>query len=49
MRRLDGSTVAKQAAIGVVVQIHIAVAAGVPVHAVAAVTAIAGVDLEGDR
>jgi hypothetical protein len=33
MRRLDGSTAAKQA-IGVVEHIHIATAAGAPVHAV---------------
>jgi MOSC domain-containing protein YiiM len=49
VRRPDGSTAAKQAEIGVVEHIHIATAAGAPVHAVEAVGAIAGVGLEGDR
>jgi MOSC domain-containing protein YiiM len=49
MRWPDGSTAAKQAAIGVVEHIHIATAAGAPVHAAEAVGAIAGVGLEGDR
>jgi MOSC domain-containing protein YiiM len=48
MRRLDGSTAAKQA-IGVVEHIHIATTAGAKVQAVEAVLAIAGVGLEGDR
>jgi MOSC domain-containing protein YiiM len=49
MRPLVGTTAAKQTVIGVVEQIHIASAAGGPVHAVRAVGAIAGVGLEGDR
>jgi hypothetical protein len=49
VRRTDGSTAAKQVEIGVVEHIHIATAAGAPVHAVKAVGAIAGVGLEGDR
>jgi MOSC domain-containing protein YiiM len=49
-RPFEEATAAKPAAAtGVVEAIHIASAAGVPVHAVDAVGAIAGVGLEGDR
>jgi MOSC domain-containing protein YiiM len=50
MRPLEEATVATAAAApGVVEAIHIATAAGVPVRAVDALRAIAGVGLEGDR
>jgi len=50
MRPFEETTAAKPAAApGLVEAIHIATAAGVPVRAVDAVRAIAGVGLEGDR
>jgi MOSC domain-containing protein YiiM len=50
MRPFEEATAAKPAAVpGVVEAIHIATAAGIPVRAVDAVRAIAGVGLEGDR
>ena len=50
MRPFEEATAAKPAAApGVVEAIHIATAAGIPVRAVDAVRAIAGVGLEGDR